>query len=239
MTPGTTIGGTRLAGMGGGCMVAVFVATLFITAHTAGRPQHPSPPHPPPADGGQPAEATVRLISIIDGNTIIIAPNETVRYAGIDVPEHSEPLGREATRRNKALLGPRTLRIIPLEGKDGTERTLAVVLAADGEGRPTDVAEALLKEGLGWIDTRNLTDDQLARYWQSQVAAMEANRGIWARVREAAGSVRAGRSGVFHIPDCLLGSQRTETYDSALEAFKEGLRPHKRSSTDPGCWTLR
>jgi micrococcal nuclease len=50
---------------------------------------------------------------IVDGDTIVLASGQRVRYIGIDTPELSplEPFAREATQANRALVEGKTLRL--------------------------------------------------------------------------------------------------------------------------------
>jgi micrococcal nuclease len=53
-------------------------------------------------------DGLVRVVEVIDGDTIVIAGGEQVRYIGIDTPEttagHEQCYGDEATERNRELV---------------------------------------------------------------------------------------------------------------------------------------
>jgi len=49
--------------------------------------------------------------SVIDGDTIKLSDETTVRYLGIDTPEVDEPLGPEATGANRKLVEGQSVRL--------------------------------------------------------------------------------------------------------------------------------
>ncbi len=53
----------------------------------------------------------VRVVRVIDGDTIVIQSGERVRYIGIDAPEQDEPLGPAATQLNGELVGGKRVRL--------------------------------------------------------------------------------------------------------------------------------
>ena len=58
--------------------------------------------------------AGVPVKKVIDGDTIVLAGGETVRYVGMDAPEmgrEGEPFGLEATRFNRGLVWGRKVRL--------------------------------------------------------------------------------------------------------------------------------
>ena len=53
----------------------------------------------------------IRIIQVIDGDTIIIEGGYHVRYIGIDTPEKDQPYFLEATRINKELVEGKKVRL--------------------------------------------------------------------------------------------------------------------------------
>ena len=100
------------------------------------------------------------------------------------------------------------------------------------------VATKLLGEGLGWLYDKDVDDGHKMRYLERQQEAIDENRGLWSIVRKIEGKVHASVGGVFHRPDCGSGPKKFDVHDSAIVAFRVGLRPHKGSHGHPGCWTL-
>lgn len=82
---------------------------------------------------------------VIDGDTIVIAGGEKVRYIGIDTPEIGEPFADAARERNARLVMGKKVRleICPEEPRDKYGRLLAFVYS-DG----VFVNRVLVREGL-------------------------------------------------------------------------------------------
>jgi endonuclease YncB( thermonuclease family) len=186
-------------------------------------------------------EFTSTAESVIDGDTIVLASGEHARYCGIDAPEThrkvngewveaAEPFGHEAMNRNETLVSGHVLRIVS-HGHDHYDRLLITLRVGD-----TDVVETLLREGLGWFYGDGLDESLRRRYLAAQIEAIDADRGIWPLIGGMEGQVNASEKGIFHMPACYKVGTR---YDSALDAFRAGLRPHKGSNEHPGCWRLK
>lgn len=167
-----------------------------------------------------------------------------IRYAGIEAPElwvrtadgwveSPEPSGREAAARNAELLGSKPLLILPTNSTTYGRIVSSVYVDEDG---PRDVVEAMLRDGWGWLDRRDIPTGAQDRYLTAQVEAIEARRGIWSGAVAEGGAVRASRNNVFHAPECKDGPRSYKDYPNPLAAFRDGHRPHKGSSDHPGCW---
>lgn len=219
-----------------------FLLPLAALLAACGQPPPPASPKSPvlPKAGPPPTALAATVKSISDGDTITLADGSSARYVGIDTPEFMrkkgsawvedpEPFGREASMRNRELLTGADVRIVT-HGKDHYGRALVTVHAGE-----TDVVETLLREGLGWFHGDDVEGPLRERYIAAQVEAIDAGRGIWSRVKSAAGEVNASKSGVFHDPRCY---NKGKSYGSALDAFRAGLRPHKGSADRDGCWKL-
>ncbi len=88
-----------------------------------------------------PADATAEVVSVIDGDTIIVRINgekETVRYIGIDTPEPRregapECGSHEATEYNRELVENKTVRLVAdTEDRDQYGRLLRYVYVGEG-----------------------------------------------------------------------------------------------------------
>lgn len=83
----------------------------------------------------QPADRTVKVTYIFDGDTVGLEDKEKVRYLGIDTPEiahksgeKDEPFGKEATRANSLMVENKNVQLkFDKEEKGKYERTLAYV----------------------------------------------------------------------------------------------------------------
>lgn len=127
--------------------------------------------------------AVTRVKRVIDGDTILLANGEKVRYIGIDTPEinHStkgaEPFGLEAKEANEQLVEGKRVRLeFDVERRDRYGRLLAYVFLEDG----TFVNGWLVEHGLARARAYppNVRyQDLLERLeWQAQ----EKRLGLWA-----------------------------------------------------------
>jgi micrococcal nuclease len=106
-----------------------------------------------------PTESTAEVVSVIDGDTIIVTLNgqeETVRYIGIDTSEPRregipECGSREATEFNRALVAGKTVRLVAdAEDRDRYDRLLRYVYVGEGANEQFVNAELLRA---GWAKT--------------------------------------------------------------------------------------
>lgn len=123
----------------------------------------------------------VRVIKVIDGDTIEIDTGQRVRYLGVDTPEmnfygkKAECFAHEATKRNKELVGDKEIEIEKVISETDEFGRILRFVYVDG----VSVSEILLKEGMGREqsiapDVKYVED--LARAEQE---ARENRRGLW------------------------------------------------------------
>jgi micrococcal nuclease len=119
----------------------------------------------------------VRVVRVIDGDTIVIEGGERVRYIGINAPELNQPWGKEAWQLNKKLVGGKRVRLErDVSHRDKYGRLLRYVfvdnLFVNGE---------LVRRGLAWAKAYppDLKYQQLLQ--QLEREAKEGGRGIWKR----------------------------------------------------------
>jgi micrococcal nuclease len=122
-------------------------------------------------------ERTSPVEKVIDGDTIVLAEGERVRFIGVDAPERGEPLYEEAKEFQEKVLrkGPAQIRACKEEPRDGYGRTLAFVHKEN-----MDVGERLLTYGFA----RTLFIGPCGKAVASKYRAVEreafrAGRGIW------------------------------------------------------------
>lgn len=137
--------------------------------------------------GGASAEGWVRVVKVIDGDTIVVerdGRNETIRIAGIDAPELSHPeateqfLAREAKSAVLALLADRRAVLVPdpqAGARDRFQRGLAHVETTRGK----DVGLELVEAGLARVLDR-YENSRSAAQREATERAMAAGRGLWA-----------------------------------------------------------
>ena len=131
------------------------------------------------------AEAAVRVVRVVDGDTIRVSLNGrdvTVRYIGIDTPESVDPrrpvqpFGREASERNKQLVEGRTVRLEKdVSETDRFGRLLRYVYVG------TEMANAVLvREGYAHAVSFPPDVKHQDMFRQLEREARGARRGLWA-----------------------------------------------------------
>ncbi len=126
----------------------------------------------------QAREFSASVRRVIDGDTIVIAGGDRVRYIGIDTPERGQPFYREATERNASLVQGRTVRLLvcPGEPRDKYGRLLAYV-RSDG----VFVNRALIREGFARLLIIPPCGLPVAREFRAlEREAREKGLGLWA-----------------------------------------------------------
>lgn len=160
----------------------------------------------------------VHVEYVIDGDTIVTASDEYLRYIGIDTPEQGEYFFDEAREKNMALLGAGPVRIVECAGEknDKYGRTLVWVYSGgrfiNGELLSGGFARALIIPPCG-LEKRTLLE-RLA--WQ----ARSLGRGIWAEEGGAAGAIHLAPSeAASHIGEMA----RVEGVVSAVRTSKRAV----------------
>ena len=114
---------------------------------------------------------------MIDGDTIVVEPDERIRYIGIDTPELGEPFFEQATGlQNKLVLGSRVrIDACREEPRDDYGRTLAFVRKGN-----VDIGEQLVRQGLARTLLMGPCGRAVARGYRSlERGAFRAGLGIW------------------------------------------------------------
>ena len=169
--------GSRGPGLGAVVLLAVALTALLRGCSDGGRDGDPEPS----AQYGE--EATVRVLRVVDGDTIEVDLNgreEDVRYIGIDTPESVAPdqpvecYGHRASDFNASLVDGKTVRLVfDAELRDKYGRLLAYVYVGD-----VFVNAELVERGLAEtleIEPNTAKADQLGRL---EVEA--SSEGTWA-----------------------------------------------------------
>ncbi|WP_297056439.1 thermonuclease family protein [Thermosulfurimonas sp.] len=173
----------------------------------------------------------VKVVRVIDGDTVVLADGRHLRYAGINAPElHSpegppEPFAREAYLRNRELVEGRTLRFEPaFRRKDRHGRLLGYLLLPDGRL----VSEILVSEGLAMACYYPGASRYRKRLLRAQLQALRQGRGIFGFLRDTEpyyiGNVRSRR---FHRPGCPRAQKirKKRIFPSLRQAFEAGYCP--------------
>lgn len=183
------------------------------------------------------AEALFGVSSVIDGDTIVLDNNETVRYAGIDTPEFdyerrlAQPFAEAARDLNSGLVAGKRIRLeFDLQRRDDYGRLIAYVFADDG----MMVNQALVAEGLAFCAFHRPNLKYFQSLLESQREALSAGRGLWRGLSDIKKEKLVGnhRSLRFHTTGCLLGrniaSANRVVFSSRRDALWEGFAPCKR-----------
>jgi micrococcal nuclease len=146
-----------------------------------------------------PAEATVRVVRVIDGDTIVVrldGQDEDVRLIGVDTPETVKPdtpvqcFGERASHFTKrALTGQRVRLVFGVERHDVYDRLLAYVyLARRTSGVPQHARSrqrdwlfnsTLVRRGLARSLTIPPNDRFAPRFRALELTAARDGRGLW------------------------------------------------------------
>ena len=112
---------------------------------------------------------------VIDGDTVVLANGDRVRYIGMDTPERGEPFFDEATEYNRRLVEGRRVQLVEDESEtDRFGRLLRYVFAGD-----ILVNAELVREGLAEAK-RYKPDVKFADCFDALMQeARDAKRGMW------------------------------------------------------------
>jgi micrococcal nuclease len=123
---------------------------------------------------------------VIDGDTIVLDGNETVRLIGVDTPETKDPrkpvqyFSQEAYEFTRSLVEGKKVRLeYDLEKTDKYNRTLGYVYLEDG----TFLNAEIIKQGYGFAYTQ-FPFKYLEQFREYEKEARENNRGLWASKEE-------------------------------------------------------
>lgn len=125
---------------------------------------------------------------VVDGDTIILATGERVRYIGVNTPETKHPskpvqcFGREASKRNKELVeGKEVLLEKDVSDTDRYDRLLRYVYIPNPEAtnEAIFVNEYLVEQGYGQVITYPPDVKYQPQLLSAQHAAQAERRGLW------------------------------------------------------------
>ncbi len=179
----------------------------------------------------------VKVHWVDDGDTIVVAGGERVRYLGINTPEVAhkdepgEPFGDEAKAFNKKLVQGRWINLeLAEQQRDHYGRLLAYVFLADG----TFVNGELVRQGYAHL----LRKQPKLRHWERLLAlqrqALKEKKGMWSLpvVKPEKFYIGNKRSWIFHRPHCQFGRKTAAgnrlRFRDRYEALYHGFSPGRR-----------
>ena len=162
-------------------MGLVLAVLLLTRPYWEGEAPQPSPTAPPAAGAHD-------VVRVVDGDTILFAPQMRVRLIGVNAPESVkpdhpvEPFGPESSQFTRDFLAGGTARLeFDREKLDQYDRFLAYVWVGNRM-----LNEELLRAGLArWEPNYNYSAEKKARFRAAQDEAREADRGIWSNVPQS------------------------------------------------------
>ncbi len=119
------------------------------------------------------------VAQVRDGDTIVLADGEVIRYLSVDTPERDACFGAEARAANVEMVaGADIVLDDDVRCRDVYGRRLAYV-SVDG----VDVGAKLLERGFARLDVIPPNDARAEEYKRLAEAARSAGRGLWAACR--------------------------------------------------------
>mgnify|MGYP001594797012 FL=1 len=160
-------------------------------------PQKPSKPIPQVVEGTPEATTAatygiegerVSVIEVIDGDTIKIEGNLTVRFLGIDTPETKDPrksvqcFGKEASNKLKALVeGKEVILQKDVSETDTYKRLLRYVFLPTEDEKLLFVNDYMIREGFARALTYPPDVKYTEQFLEAQKGAKEFKRGLWSK----------------------------------------------------------
>jgi len=133
------------------------------------------------------------VVRVVDGDTLVLSPNEKVRLVGVDTPETRHPkkpqecFGKEATEFTKGMVAGKWVRLELQEAdparsnQDKYGRTLGYIYLKDG----TFLNAEIVRRGYGYAYTR-FPFRYRAEFRELERLAREKALGLWFQCRRLA-----------------------------------------------------
>ncbi|MCS7264265.1 MAG: thermonuclease family protein [Armatimonadetes bacterium] len=173
----------------------------------------------------------LKVIKVIDGDTIVLSNGQTVRYIGIDTPERDQPFYDAAKNFNRKLVQNKTVELeLDVERYDHYGRLLAYVFVRDKSGRRIFVNAEMVRNGFARTYTKppNVKYSDLLVNLQEE--ARRKGRGLWAVYKPTRSPVIGNkRTKVFHRPNCPFAKKINPSnrirFRNAKLAIEQGFQP--------------
>jgi micrococcal nuclease len=165
----------------------------------------------------------VKVVGVIDGDTLRIFGGEKIRLIGINTPEKKEPLCAEATDLlRKYATGKEVTLAFDKEEKDRYGRTLAFVFS---EG--VFVNAEIVRQGLAFFYEFKPNVRYSKLFLKMQRDARSKNKGLWTQKPKLESEYTSSRkSARFHRPQCKRGPRKSKLrFGDRNEALDTGRSP--------------
>lgn len=181
-----------------------------------------------------PARDLLKVIKVIDGDTIVLETGETVRYIGIDTPEtKGDCFAVESTNKNKELvLGKEVKLEKDVSETDRYKRLLRYVYIDD-----IFVNDYLVREGYAKVSTYPPDVKYQGQFLESEKYARENGLGLWSKCVNTT-PIRSGVVGKTPIvgedKDCSDFKTHAEAQEFFISQGGPNSDPHKLDSDKDG-----
>lgn len=146
-----------------------------------GQPDILPTPSPLPLPLPSPLVAKVKVVRVVDGDTVEIEGGKKIRYIGIDTPETVDPrrsvgcFGKEAARKNKELVEGKEVKLEKdVSETDKFGRLLRYVWVGE-----LLVNDYLVREGFAHASSYPPDIKYQEQFQEAERAAREEKRGLW------------------------------------------------------------
>lgn len=126
------------------------------------------------------------VTKVVDGDTIVVNNDQTVRFIGIDTPETVDPrrpvgcFGKEASNEVKSLLsGKEIIMQKDVSEKDKYNRILRLIYLPLENGQTLFVNDYLVREGFAKVYTYPPDVKFNEQFLQAEKVAREGKKGLW------------------------------------------------------------
>ncbi|MCS7185558.1 MAG: thermonuclease family protein [Armatimonadetes bacterium] len=173
----------------------------------------------------------LRVVKVIDGDTVVLSDGQTVRYIGVDTPEHGQPFYEAAKNFNRSLVQGKAVELeFDVERYDHYGRLLAYVFVRDKSGKRIFVNAEMVRNGFARIYTRPPNVKYADLLLKLQKEARANNRGLWSVYKPTRSPVIGNRrTMVFHRPNCpavrRISPQNRVSFHNAEAALEKGFHP--------------
>ncbi len=132
----------------------------------------------------------VKVIKVVDGDTIVVSDNVTVRLIGIDTPETVDPrrpvqcFGKEASNKLKSLLSEKEIVLQKdVSETDKYRRLLRYIFLPLPDGQILFVNDYMVREGFAKVLTYPPDVKYNEQFRQAEREAREIGRGLWGKCK--------------------------------------------------------